>query len=286
MLTLVCAFVAAGQEVRSVAVQAVPANYRGPCPATITFTGKIRMSGPGEVRYVWRRTGGDARPAQTIVFPAPGELEVTDTWEVGAPAVASEMRFEGLRVLSPQLRDSAGAWFSVQCQGQEPEQGQAGGQGQRAGEGDEAGQGQAANRRPDLTVTINIPRPGDARPRAFLIAHNIGLSAAAGTDGTPDTANGYMVDVVLSTDRQVPAEPAIFSPNFSEDVMIRGGRVSRTYDLPARASRPYSLNVEIPADTPAGNYFLCARIDPFNKVAESVEANNTACAPFIIRPRQ
>ena len=305
-LVLIACFGIHAQQVRSVVVQSSLVNYTGPCPVTITFLGKIRMSGPGEVRYVWRRSDGAIRPAQTLVFPAPGELEVTDTWELGGPGFPNQMRFEGLRVLAPQVRDSVGAWFRVQCQGarqgQGAGQGQEAGQGQGAGQGQEAGQGQGAAEDPqpgqeqhgpglglavpDLTLTIAVPHPEQNNPRVFLVAHNRGAAIAPGTAGSHDPDHGFMIDVVLSSDREVPAEPAIYSPNYSEDVMIRGGRISRTVDLPRLAAKNYSLTIEIPADTPAGNYFLCARIDPFNKVMESIEANNTACTPFNVRPRQ
>lgn len=255
-------FVAVAQppQIRYVVVRADPVNYTGPCPTTITFTGKIQLSGPGEVKYVWRRSDGATGPMQTLNFPAPGELEVTETWQLGGPGFSDQVRWESIRVLAPQFRDSTQGWFRLHCQN--------------------GGQAQGPQHLPDLTVTIAVPRPGDENPRVFVIARNNGLAIAPGTIGSRDPDNGFMIDIVLSSDREMPAEPAIFSPNFSEDVMIRGGRISRTTDLPFRAAKPYSVTAEIPADTPAGMYFLCARIDSLNKVAESVEANNVACTPF------
>lgn len=268
ILTLVSSFVAVAQppQIRSVVVRADPVNYRGPCPATVTFTGKIRLSGPGEVRYVWRRSDGVTTPMQTLNFPAPGELEVTDTWQLGGPGFSDQVRWESIRVLAPQVRDSTQGWFRLHCQN--------------------GGQAPGPQQLADLTVSIAVPRPGDENPRVFLIARNNGAAIAPGTIGTRDPDNGFVMDVVLSSDREVPAEPAIFSPNHSEDVMIRGGRISRTIDLPRNAAKNYSITADIPADTPAGVYFLCARIDPFNKVAESIEANNVACTPLNVVRRQ
>ena len=268
VLTLVSSLVAVAQppQIRSVVVQADPVNYAGPCPTTITFTAKIRLSGPGEVRYVWRRSDGTTGPMRTLNFPAPGELEVTETWQLGEPGFSDQVRWESIRVLAPQVRDSTQGLFRLHCQ--------------------QGGQAQGPQRLPDLTVMINIPRPQDENPRVIVIARNNAQGIAPGTIGTLDPDNGFMIDVVLSSDPEMPAQPAVFSPNFSEDVMIRGGRISRTTDLPFMGAKPYSVNAEIPADTPAGNYFLCARIDPLNKVAESVEANNVACKPFNVARRQ
>jgi hypothetical protein len=41
----------------------------------------------------------------------------------------------------------------------------------------------------------------------------------------------------------------------------------------------------LPANIPGGNYFLCARIDPGNKVAEGNEDNNTFCLPITVEAR-
>jgi subtilase family serine protease len=86
-----------------------------------------------------------------------------------------------------------------------------------------------------------------------------------------------MIDIVLSTDTNVPPGFATFSPNFSEDVLLLGARTSNTIDLAPGASKVYATGAGIPADTPTGNYQICARIDSGSKVAESNEANNVMC---------
>lgn len=141
-------------------------------------------------------------------------------------------------------------------------------------------------KRPDLVVRITGPAtasPGqDIGPLIKVQARNNGTAAAPGTTGSLDPANGFMIDVVLSTDTNVPAGFAAFSANFSEDVLLQGGRISNTTDLAPAATQPYPNlqggNGKIPTDTPAGAYHLCARIDAGNKVAESNEGNNVSCA--------
>lgn len=143
--------------------------------------------------------------------------------------------------------------------------------------------------RPDLIVQLQAPHIAfagqDISPLLRLFARNIGAAPAPGTNGVINPAAGYMIDLVLSRDGNVPAGFAVFSPNFVEDVLLRGGRRSNTADLASGATRVYPGQGVIPADTPTGNYFLCARIDPGNRVAESNELNNTACVQIHINGR-
>jgi hypothetical protein len=139
-------------------------------------------------------------------------------------------------------------------------------------------------RLPDLAVQMAAPTviaPGEPLPAdVAVIVRNRGGSTAPGTIDVTDPANGYMVDLVLSTDEIVPEGAAVVSTTFREDALILGGRVSRTHDLAAGALSAYPLaGMFIPADTPPGLYFLCARVDPWGRVRESNERNNVACAP-------
>lgn len=132
---------------------------------------------------------------------------------------------------------------------------------------------------PDLTVAINGPskaKPGeDISNQIQLIARNVGLAPAPGTQDSEN--NGYMIDVVLSSDNTLPLQFATFSPNFHEDVLLQGGRVSNTQTLALGGTITYPVGATIQADTPNGEYCLGAVIDPGQKVQESNEENNTAC---------
>ena len=122
---------------------------------------------------------------------------------------------------------------------------------------------------------------------------NQGGSAALGTVG-PDGSvrqSGYMIDLVLSGDESVPLGFALLplppGEAFAEDGLLQGGRVSRTPDVAAggsvflSADPPISSDIGgvVPAWIPPGSYFLCARIDPGDAVAESDEGNNVRCIP-------
>ena len=123
-----------------------------------------------------------------------------------------------------------------------------------------------------------------------LEIHNRGDTNCPGSIEAPPAAS-YMVDVFLSSDRTPPPSWAIYQTTWREDVLLRGGRVSRTYSVgpgvnvrygaPSYEIGPFTL----PTGIPPGNYFLCAGVDMGNRVAESNERNNVACNPLRILPR-
>lgn len=129
------------------------------------------------------------------------------------------------------------------------------------------------------------------------------MNSPAGTSNAPGTLSagtaGWMADVILSTDRVGPRGFATFSPTWHEDVLLRGGRMSRTNDLAPNAEqmfngpttmrggpppRPYDyLAFPMPTGVPPGAYFVCVISDPANVVREVNERNNATCAPITIR---
>ena len=140
---------------------------------------------------------------------------------------------------------------------------------------------------PDLTVDLAGPPAAaagaDIGPQVRLIVKNVGRALAWGTEHHP---TGYMVDLTLGRDAVVPPGFRVYAPHFAEDVLLKGGRVSRTVDLAPGAFHAYPVGAGIPANTPPGNYFLCATVDPGGAVAESNEGNNTMCRPIRIQPGQ
>lgn len=139
-------------------------------------------------------------------------------------------------------------------------------------------------RRPDLGVKLSAPvsaaAGADISSRIKLQVANTGQASAPGTDSAG--SNGYMVDLVLSRDGALPLRFATFAPAFSEDVLLKGGRVSNTRTLQPGAKTNYAVGAVIPVDTPPGTYCLGAVVDPGTQVAESNEGNNTACAKIRI----
>jgi len=143
----------------------------------------------------------------------------------------------------------------------------------------------------DLGPTIGAPAEARASQDIMitLAVENRGDTNCPGTIEAPPNAS-YMVDIFLSTDRAGPASWAVYNSTWREDVLLRGGRVSRTYSMgPGVTVRYGAPSYEIgpmtlPADIPPGDYFLCAGVDQGNRVVESNKRNNVACNPIRILP--
>lgn len=135
----------------------------------------------------------------------------------------------------------------------------------------------------DLVVTVstaNSIEPGEDLSPIEVRVKNIGNTRALGSESAG--AEGYFVDLVLSSDTEVPKGFASFSPNYSEDVLLLGGRLSNTPDLKPGEEFVFTTSAGIPTDTPDGNYFIAAQIDSGQKVPESNEKNNVSFSPLQI----
>ncbi|MBM9500212.1 CARDB domain protein [Leptospira sp. 201903071] len=132
---------------------------------------------------------------------------------------------------------------------------------------------------PDLTLSFDVNdrvAPGEEiSSKVITKVANFGTGFAHGSNTTHE---GYMVDYIISKDQIVPEGYAIYSSTFKEDALLRGGRISNTQDRPGNSySRLPQETMYLPLDTPLGEYYLCARIDPGKKVHELDETNNTYC---------
>lgn len=145
----------------------------------------------------------------------------------------------------------------------------------------------AAAALPDLVVEVaGVPGAAmagqDIGGQIRVFVKNVGHAPAPGTTNHP---SGYMVDLTLGRDAAVAAGFRVFAPNFAEDVLLAGGRVSRTVDLAPGAFHEYAAGAKVPNDTPTGDYFVCAKVDPGAAVAESNEVNNTTCRRIHVQGR-
>lgn len=166
-----------------------------------------------------------------------------------------------------------------------------------------------ASAAPDLTSEM-YGRSDFLGGDAYLVGDEILLSfrvmnRAAATSVAPGTLSassaGWMADVILSTDTRGPSGFAVYSPTWREDVLLRGGRMSRTNDLAPGGEqmfngptvmrggpppRPYDyLAFPMPTGVRPGAYYVCVIVDPANVVAESNERNNATCHAITIRAR-
>ena len=73
-------------QVTRMELRASPADYNGPCPATISFHGFIRVDGPNTVIYaITRSDGATGKGQQTLHFAGAGQRPVYFTWRLGRP---------------------------------------------------------------------------------------------------------------------------------------------------------------------------------------------------------
>ena len=309
-LTAALTLSAAGQDFRvtRVALAADPRPEAAPCPVTLNFSGTITANGAGVVKYTFMRNDGATAPVYTMEFDAAGTKPLGTTWTLDLPAYEG---WQAVKILSPNEMFSEKAPFRLTC-GKEPTAG-----GGKAMTGvppiinpqvslssdpcstrsDGKTMPMTPPICPDLTAAVEgAPAAADAGAdigkSLRLVGRNSprppgggrGRATAAGTRA--GASRGYMLDLVLSSDADVPTGPATFSATFAEDALLRGGRVSDTPDLAAGGTAVRRAGAFIPADTPPGKYFLCARIDPTNQIVETDENNNVACVPIEIRNKK
>ncbi len=135
--------------------------------------------------------------------------------------------------------------------------------------------------RNDLTIKIvqcpkKVVRPGEDLGDGFQV---IGRS----TFGVP--LKDIAVDIILTSKPTypVPAPYAIYSPNYSDNVLLKGGREHISFTGPGSVNVKLNGTNTIPADTPPGDYYLGAVIDAGNKVKESIERNNVSFCSLKVR---
>jgi hypothetical protein len=136
---------------------------------------------------------------------------------------------------------------------------------------------------PDLVVSIEGPATAVAGEDVALditVRNKGGADAPGSVDF--DYWKAYYVDIILSTDVDFPLGFAVQPSyagwtidDFIEDMLMAGGRISRTETIPPGGSHTYSYSYYIPAKIDPGIYWIGAVVDPGNKVAEINEGNNT-----------
>ena len=99
-----------------------------------------------------------------------------------------------------------------------------------------------------------------------------------------DSASGYIVDIVLSSDLTAPVQYAApLGPVISEDVLIEPGRLDNGPPLGKNSSAVIHVGIgPLPHGIRSGKHGLCAVVDPGNLLEESNEKNNVFCLPVEI----
>lgn len=108
----------AGDALRIVAGTAEPANYKGPCPATIDFSWKLSTAG-GATSVSYQVVRGDRTlgPVERASLDGAGAKDVRTSWRLGqADSSRDYSSWVALRVLEPQKLESDKIYFKLQCQ--------------------------------------------------------------------------------------------------------------------------------------------------------------------------
>ncbi len=225
-----------------------PETYSGACPADIKFKGTITSEKSGKVQYTFIRSDGVLQPVETLEFIAPGAKEVNAAWTAGGQKSQRYEGWEAIRIVYPEALESNKAAFRLACD----------------------------QTTPDLTVRIkHCPksvRPGyELGPLVKVIAVNRGEVPVKDVD----------LDIVLKKENAcpVPTPASAYSAHFSNGILLKGGHEQVSLNAGQKLEIKLNGANTIPADTPAGDYFLCAVIDAGDKIKESSETNNCACCP-------
>ena len=99
----------------SIKLFAEPSDYKGECPAEITFKGRIIVSEPCRVQYRFERSDGASSAARDLTFENAGWKDVSMTWTIGKDYSGWVI----LKVISPQLVESEKAHFKITCEKRE-----------------------------------------------------------------------------------------------------------------------------------------------------------------------
>ncbi len=133
--------------------------------------------------------------------------------------------------------------------------------------------GKTIRRVQDLTIAITrCPKtasPGQELRKTFTVTGKSTFSSIL---------KNIAVDIILKSNNTYPSPVpyALYSPNYSDSVLLKGGREHISFNGPGSINVKLNGSNTIPSDTPPGTYYLGAVIDAGNKVQESNERNNVA----------
>jgi hypothetical protein len=130
-------------RVTKVKTSVSPGSFKGRCPKTFVFTGKIKSNTRGVVRYQWKRSDNANAPIKTIRFVRPGTKMVKTTWQIGK----SYSGWQALQIIAPNKMMSNRAVFRLTCVG-----------------------GKVATLKPGTFTQVKPIRPGTVRPGIIALA--------------------------------------------------------------------------------------------------------------------
>jgi len=94
---------------------AEPNSYVGPCPATITFKGRVIVNEPCRLKYRFLRSDGAGTPINELIFNNAGWKDVSMSWTIGTDYSG----WVSLKIVYPQELESEKAYFKITCKEKE-----------------------------------------------------------------------------------------------------------------------------------------------------------------------
>ena len=192
-------------------VRAEPIKHHGPCPGFFKFKGRVTANARGMVKYKFLRSDGAIMPLREVYFKNAGVKEVDMTWQLGDVTVPHYAGWVALQIVEPNEITSAKANFDLVCTDAKPAPPVTAPPVTAPPTVPEPAPAKAppvaAQNLADLQVTLSVPptaRAGDTIGADTEIhAMNYGSVAAPGTADEMDPANGYTIEVFLSTDKRI-----------------------------------------------------------------------------------
>jgi hypothetical protein len=239
-------------------LEAFPREYRGPCPAVITFKGAIETDGPATVKYIYTRSDNATDTNDRhFTLGAAGTENVQTTWTLGGPGLPTYSGWEQISIELPNAGFTSNkAPFHITCEGQP------GGPGQP---------GRPAPGKPDLVIETfgfkgpAAPEPGNCHPNGAVYIFEVNVKNI-GTATSPSSAslgNKALVQVMAQ-------DYAGWGNGAFLNALAPG--TSQTVDVPV-----YYLQADpkFMWSPPNVHHPFLATADPLHLVAESNEGNNT-----------
>ncbi len=242
-------------------LEAIPREYKGPCPVTIKFQGSIETDGPTTVKYIYKRSDNaiDTNDRHFTLAAAPFHQAVDTTWTLGGPG----MVFDGWEQIYIQTPNdgftSNQAHFHIACDG-------------TPGGGNPTG---GPNDMPDITSkkgitigTVFIPWGGTGT-----------LKAAEAIQSSPNNACAFNATYDMVNLGSVATSPAFLNRLKVDATSVVA--INSALSLNANETK----NITTQPYLPFGTHRLTLALDDDHNVAESDEtpASNVKTVTYILQ---
>jgi len=243
-------------------LEAVPREYKGPCPVTIKFQGSIETDGPATVKYIFKRSdnANDTNDRHFTLAAAPFHQAVDTTWTLGGPGMVYD-GWEQIYIQTPNAGFTSNqAKFHIACDGTTGTQ--PGGHPPGAG-------------KPDITS-----KKGITIGTVFIPWGATGtLKAAEAIQSSPNNACAFNATYDMVNLGSVATSPAFLNRLKVDATSVVA--INSALSLNANETK----NITTQPYLPFGTHRLTLALDDDNNVAESDEtpASNVKTVTYVLQ---